>query len=309
MNMKPTQFGVGQSVKRVEDIRFVSGRGNYASDAVDKAELKAVFLRSPYGHAKFRIDDIEAARAAPGVRAVYVASDFADLGALPCLAAVDNADGSSTPLKPYPVMTSDEAQHVGDIIAMVVADTTVQARDAAELISVTWDDLPAVIDMEEAVRPGAPLVFADAPGNVAYDTHIGDKQETDKAFAGAAHIVRIEIVNPRVVANYMEPRSAVGEYDAQSGHFMLNAGSQGVHILQGLNAKILQIPTANLRVVTQDVGGGFSMSISGCLDGADSTHSGGQLKRIGLSRVNGLRRLTRSLVDVVVLFPGPWPWV
>jgi carbon-monoxide dehydrogenase large subunit len=257
MNMKPTQFGVGQSVKRVEDIRFVSGRGNYASDAVDKAELKAVFLRSPYGHAKFRIDDIEAARAAPGVRAVYVASDFADLGALPCLAAVDNADGSSTPLKPYPVMTSDEAQHVGDIIAMVVADTTVQARDAAELISVTWDDLPAVIDMEEAVRPGAPLVFADAPGNVAYDTHIGDKQETDKAFAGAAHIVRIEIVNPRVVANYMEPRSAVGEYDAQSGHFMLNAGSQGVHILQGLNAKILQIPTANLRVVTQDVGGGF----------------------------------------------------
>jgi carbon-monoxide dehydrogenase large subunit len=255
--MKPTQFGVGQSVKRVEDIRFVSGRGNYASDAVDKAELKAVFLRSPYGHAKFRIDDIEAARAAPGVRAVYVASDFADLGALPCLAAVDNADGSSTPLKPYPVMTSDEAQHVGDIIAMVVADTTVQARDAAELISVTWDDLPAVIDMEEAVRPGAPLVFADAPGNVAYDTHIGDKQETDKAFAGAAHIVRIEIVNPRVVANYMEPRSAVGEYDAQSGHFMLNAGSQGVHILQGLNAKILQIPTANLRVVTQDVGGGF----------------------------------------------------
>jgi aerobic carbon-monoxide dehydrogenase large subunit len=257
MNMKPTQFGVGQSVKRVEDIRFVSGRGNYASDAVDKAELKAVFLRSPYGHAKFRIDDIEAARAAPGVRAVYVASDFADLGALPCLAAVDNADGSSTPLKPYPVMTSDEAQHVGDIIAMVVADTTMQARDAAELISVTWDDLPAVIDMEEAVRPGAPLVFADAPGNVAYDTHIGDKQETDKAFAGAAHIVRIEIVNPRVVANYMEPRSAVGEYDAQSGHFMLNAGSQGVHILQGLNAKILQIPTANLRVVTQDVGGGF----------------------------------------------------
>jgi carbon-monoxide dehydrogenase large subunit len=257
MNMKPTKFGVGQSVKRVEDLRFVSGRGNYASDAVDKAELKAVFLRSPYGHAKFRIDDIEAARAAPGVRAVYVASDFADLGDLPCLAPVANADGSSTPLKPYPVMTSDEAQHVGDIIAMVVGDTTEQARDAAELISVTWEELPVVTDMREAVRPGAPLVFADAPGNAAYDTHIGDKQETDKAFARAAHTVRIEIVNPRVVANYMEPRSAVGEYNAQSGHFMLNAGSQGVHILQGLNAKILRIPTENLRVVTQDVGGGF----------------------------------------------------
>jgi carbon-monoxide dehydrogenase large subunit len=257
MNMKPTKFGVGQSVKRVEDIRLVSGRGNYASDAVDRAELKAVFLRSPYGHAKFHVDDIEAARAAPGVRAVYVASDFAALGGLPCLAPVPNADGSKTPLKPYPVMAVDETHHVGDIVAMVVADTTLEARDAAELISVTWEDLPAVTDMEAALRPDAPLVFAGAPGNVAYDTHIGDKQETDKAFAGAAHTVRIRIVNPRAVANYMEPRSAVGEYDTQSGRFTLNAGSQGVHILQGLIAKILKIGTANLRVVTQDVGGGF----------------------------------------------------
>ena len=258
MNMKPTKFGVGQSVKRVEDIRLVSGRGNYASDAVDKAELKAVFLRSPYGHAKFHVDDIEAARAAPGVRAVYVASDFAALGGLPCLAPVPNADGSKTPLKPYPVMAIDETHHVGDIVAMVVADTTLEARDAAELISVTWEDLPAVTDMEAALRPDAPLVFAGAPGNVAYDTHIGDKQETDKAFAGAAHTVRIRIVNPRAVANYMEPRSAVGEYDAKSGRFTLNAGSQGVHILQGLIAnQILKIETANLRVVTQDVGGGF----------------------------------------------------
>ncbi len=258
MNMKPTKFGVGQSITRVEDIRLVSGRGNYATDAVDKAELKAVFLRSPYGHAKFRVDDIEAARAAPGVRAVYVASDFANLGDLPCLAPVANSDGSNTPLKPYPVMAVDETHHVGDIVAMVVAGTALQARDATELISVTWDGLPAVTDMEEALRPGAPLVFAGAPSNVAYDTHIGDKQETDKAFAGAAHTVRIRIVNPRAVANYMEPRSAVGEYDAQSGRFTLNAGSQGVHILQGLIAnQILKIPSANLRVVTQDVGGGF----------------------------------------------------
>ena len=106
--MKPTKFGVGQAVKRVEDVRLVSGRGNYASDAVEGAELRAVFLRSPQGHAKFRIEDIEAARAAPGVRAVYVASDFADLGALPCLAPVPNSDGSKTPLKPYPVMAENE---------------------------------------------------------------------------------------------------------------------------------------------------------------------------------------------------------
>jgi aerobic carbon-monoxide dehydrogenase large subunit len=257
--MRPTKFGVGQSVKRVEDVRLVSGRGNYASDAVDKAELKAVFLRSPYGHAKFRIDDIEAARAAPGVRAVYVASDFSDLGGLPCLAPVPNADKSKkTPLKPYPVMASDEAHHVGDIVAMVVADTTLEARDAAELISVTWEELPAAIDTEEAVRPGAPLVFAGAPGNIAYDNHIGDKQECDKAFAGAAHTVRIKILNSRVVANYMEPRSAVGEYNATTGRFTLNLGSQGVHgIRAAIAGPILKISPDALRVVTQDVGGGF----------------------------------------------------
>src|ERR1700692_1927728 len=121
MNMSPTKFGVGHSVNSVEGVRLVSGQGNYASDAADKAELKAVFLRNPYGHAKFHIDDVEAARAAPGVRAVYVASDFANLGDLPCLAPVSNSDGSDTPLKPYPVMAADEAHHVGDIIAIVVA--------------------------------------------------------------------------------------------------------------------------------------------------------------------------------------------
>ncbi len=141
---------------------------------------------------------------------------------------------------------------------MVVADTALQARDAAELISVTWDGLPAVTDMDEALRPGAPLVFAGAPGNVAYDTHIGDKQKTDEAFAGAAHTVRIRIVNSRVVANYMEPRSAVGEYDAATGRFTLNLGSQGVHGIRDILAgSILKVAPESIRVVTQDVGGGF----------------------------------------------------
>ena len=241
--MKPTKFGVGQGVKRVEDVRLVSGRGNFASDAVESAELRAVFLRSPHGHAKFRIEDVEAARAAPGVRAVYVASDFADLGALPCVAPISNSDGSNTPLKPYPVMAENEVHHVGDIVAMAVADTTSQARDAAELISVAWEELPAAVDMEEPSKPGAPPVFAGAPGNVAYDTHIGDKQKTDAAFAAAAHTVRIKIVNPRAVANYMEPRSAVGEYDPRTGRFTLNAGSQGVHgVRDAIAGPILKIP-------------------------------------------------------------------
>ena len=140
--MKPTKFGVGQGVKRVEDVRLVSGRGNYASDAVEGVELRAAFLRSPHGHAKFRIDDIEAARATPGVRAIYVASDFAALGALPCVAPVSNSDGSETPLKPYPVMAENEVHHVGDIVAMAVADTTSQARDAAKSIGSPGKSFP-----------------------------------------------------------------------------------------------------------------------------------------------------------------------
>ena len=256
--MKPIKFGIGQGVKRVEDVRLVSGRGRYASDAVEGAELKAVFLRSPHGHAKFQIEDVEAARAAPGVRAIYVASDFAHLGSLPCLAPVGNADKSTTPLMPYPVMSANEVHHVGDIIAMAVADTALQARDAAELISVAWEGLPAAVDMEEAVRPGATLVFAGAPGNVAYDNAIGDKKKADAAFERAAHKVRLKIINPRVVANYMEPRSAVGEFDAATGRLTLNVGSQGVHIQQKVIAEdILKISRSDLRVVTQDVGGGF----------------------------------------------------
>ena len=155
-------------------------------------------------------------------------------------------------------MAAEETHHVGDIVAMVVADTILQARDAAELISITWEDLPAITDMEKALTAGAPLVFAGAPGNVAYDNHIGDREKTDAAFAAAAHTVRIKIVNSRVVANYMEPRSAVAEYDAKSGRFTLNLGSQGVHSIRDIIAEsILKIPSESLRVVTQDVGGGF----------------------------------------------------
>src|SRR5271163_2572082 len=155
-------------------------------------------------------------------------------------------------------MSADKVHHVGDIVAMAVADTALEARDAAELISVAWEELPAAVDMEAAVLPGAPLVFAGARNNVAYDNHIGDKTKADAAFEQAAHTVRIKIVNPRVVANFMEPRSAVGEYDARTGRLTLNIGSQGVHLFQKVVGEdILKIPPANLRVVTQDVGGGF----------------------------------------------------
>jgi CO/xanthine dehydrogenase Mo-binding subunit len=184
--MKPTKFGMGQGIKRVEDVRLITGAGRYASDASDQAALRAVFVRSPYGHARFKIGDLAAARATPGIKGIFVASDFAELGGLPCLAPMPNSDGTQTPLKPFPVMSSDEVQHVGDIVAMVVADTAVAARDTADSLTIDWEELPAVTDVEQAIRPDAPLVFAGAPGNIAYDTHIGDKAETDAAFASAA---------------------------------------------------------------------------------------------------------------------------
>jgi carbon-monoxide dehydrogenase large subunit len=256
--MQVRKFGAGQGLKRVEDVRLVTGAGRYSTDASEEARLRAVFLRSPHGHAKFHIDDIEAACALAGVRGVFVAKDFSGLGGLPCLGVVRNSDNSLTPLKPFPVMSAEEVHHVGDIVAMVVADTAAEAKDAAEAIGVTWDELPAVTDPEAAVRPGAPLVFKGAPGNVAYDTFIGDKAKADAVFNSAAKTVRIKIVNPRVVANYMEPRAAFAEFDGKTGRSILHIGGQGVHGAQTIIAQqILKIEPEKLRVITQDVGGGF----------------------------------------------------
>ena len=252
------KFGVGQPVRRVEDQRFVQGAGLYTSDLAPAGSLYAHFVRSPHAHARFTVGDRDKAAATPGVKAVYLASDFAALVDLPCLAPVKNSDGTQTPLKPYPVMAKDEAHHVGDIVAMIVADSAFAAKDAAEALAIGWEALPAVADAVEAIRPDAAQVFGGAPGNVAFDAHYGDKAKTDEAFARAAHVVRIGIVNPRVVANFMEPRGAVGSLDPESGRLTLHVGCQGVHLLRRILAhNVLKIPPADLKVVTADVGGGF----------------------------------------------------
>ena len=256
--MKAMKFGVGQSVKRVEDVRLISGAGVYTSDYLPADALYAAFLRSPHAHAKFAFGDLAHARALPGVEALYTGADFANLGDLPCLAPLPNSDKSMTPLKPYPVLARGEAHHVGDAVAMVVARTQAEARDAAEQIEIDWSPLPAAIDMRAAIKPGAPQVFAKAPNNTAYDTHIGDKTATDAVFAKAAHVVELSVVNQRLIANYLEPRGAVGEYDAATGRLSLHVSSQGVHGLRGVLAEtILKIAPDKLRVVTSDVGGGF----------------------------------------------------
>ena len=259
--MTAIKFGIGQPVRRAEDHRLVCGAGRYTSDVAPENALCAVFVRSPHANARFVIGGRESAAAVPGVEAVYIASDFAGLGDLPCFGMVANADGSKTPLKPYPVMARDEAQHVGDIVAMIVAQSELAGRDGAERLSIDWEPLPAVADALDALRADAAEVFAGAPGNVAFDAHVGDKAKADAAFAKAARVATITIVNPRVVANYMEPRGAVASVDGD-GRLTLAVGSQGVHGLRdALAGQVLKIPRERLRVTTGDVGGGFGTRI------------------------------------------------
>ena len=236
------KFGVGQPVKRVEDIRLVRGQGAFASDYTPEGGLYASFLRSPHAHAKFVVTNIEAARALPGVRGVFLASDFAGLGEIPCRARVPNSDGSMTPAKAYPVMAGEEAHHVGDIVAIAVADTAWQACDAVEALVVDWEALPAVVDVEAAIQSGAAQVYPGAPGNIAYDAQIGDKARTDAVFEKAARVARVKVTNQRLVANYLEPRAAVAEYAAAADRLTLRLGSQGAHVVRRVVADILKTP-------------------------------------------------------------------
>lgn len=255
--MKPMKFGIGQAVKRVEDIRLVSGLGHYTSDDIHANALRAVFLRSPYANAAFTIKDVSAALALPGVHAVLTAADFAHFADLPCLAPLPNSDGSAMKLPPYPLLAKDRVRHVGDAVAFVVADSEAQARLAAEAVEIEYDGAPASIDLRAAVEPGAALVWPEFGSNVAYDNFIGDKDQTDAAFAKAAHVVNLEVVNNRLVSNYMEPRAAIAEYDAQDKRYTLTLGSQGVHGIRGTTAKVMGLDEKSLHVVTRDVGGGF----------------------------------------------------
>ncbi len=256
--MKPMKFGIGQAVRRVEDARFVTGQGLYTADLAPEGALHAVFLRSPHAHAAFSFNDLDSAAAAPGVKLVLTEKDIGHLGDLPCMAALKNVDGSTMNLPEYPLLARGVVRHVGDAVAMVVAETEWQAREALELIGVDWHPLDVVVDLGAAVKNGAAHVWASNPDNVAYTNEMGDRKKTDAAFAEAKHHVKLTVVNNRLICNYMEPRGAIGEYDAKSDRYTLTAGSQGVHSWRDNIAKnILKIDPARLRVVSHDVGGGF----------------------------------------------------
>jgi aerobic carbon-monoxide dehydrogenase large subunit len=254
----PIKFGVGQSVLRKEDDALIRGKGRYTDDVAPQASLHALMLRSPHAHAKFTIDPSRA-RTLPGVAAVLTADDVADLGDLPCLFNLET-DPFTGP--PYPILAKDEVRHVGDAVAFVVAETLDKARDAIEAIEVNWSALPAVTGLVNAVKPGAPQVWPDHPGNVLFDVPIGDKKATDEAFAKAHAVAEIRIVNPRVVASFMETRAAVCEYDPKRDHLTMTIGSQGSHRLRDILCQnVLKIPVEKMRVICPDVGGGFGTKL------------------------------------------------
>jgi carbon-monoxide dehydrogenase large subunit len=254
----PIKFGVGQSVLRKEDDALIRGKGRYTDDHAPQASLHALVLRSPHAHATFTIDASKA-RTLGGVALILTADEVKDLGGLPCLFNFE-VDPFTGP--PYPILARDEVRHVGDAVAFVVADTVDHARDAVEAIDVKWTPLPAVSGVANAVKPGAPQVWPDKPGNVLFDVPIGDKKATDEAFAKAHAVAEISIVNPRVVASFMETRAAICEYDAKRDHLTLTAGSQGSHRLRDILCQnVLNIAPEKMRVICPDVGGGFGTKL------------------------------------------------
>ncbi|PYN78383.1 MAG: carbon monoxide dehydrogenase [Candidatus Rokuibacteriota bacterium] len=256
------KFAIGQSVRRLEDPRLIQGFGRYSDDVSLPHQAYAVVVRSPHAHARIRSLDTANARGAPGVFAVLTGADLAadGLGDLPTDKTRKRRDGSPAFATPRPALVRDRVRHVGDPVALVVAATPDQAVDAAELVTVDYDPLPAVAATPDAARPGAPAVWAEAPDNVAFVWEAGNKDTVARAFASATHVTRLDFVVSRVAAAPLEPRGAVGEWDRRSGRYTLHTGIQAPHGLRALLAdQIFRVPQSHLRVVTGEVGGSFGM--------------------------------------------------
>lgn len=252
-----TKFGIGQPVRRVEDQRLITGQGRFTDDINLPDQAYLYVLRSPTAHARIARLDVGAAKSAAGVLLVATAADL-DTG-LPCFIPITNRDGSERADPKHPILCQDEVNHVGDNVAFVVATTREQAKDAAELIEVDYEELPAVADTAGALAPGAGQVHPEAPGNLAFDWHYGDEAGVAAAFAKAARVVKLELVNNRVICNAMEPRACVAEWDAAAGKLTLQTGTQGVWMPRNILAASLGLEPEQVRVTTGDVGGGFGM--------------------------------------------------
>jgi carbon-monoxide dehydrogenase large subunit len=256
--------GMGASVLRKEDRRFLLGKGRYTDDIVLPEQSFAVFVRSPHAHARIRSIDARQALAAPGVLAVLTGADVAadDLGGIPCGWTIKNKDGSTMVAPPHPGLVNGTAKHAGDPVAMVIADTRAQAKDAAQLVEVDYEPLPAVGHLNAAVADGAPQVWDEAAGNVCFDWHIGDPAATEAEFARADRVIALDLTNNRIAPNAIEPRAANGHYDDVEGRYTLYTTTQNPHLTRLLlGAFSLKVPEHKLRVVAPDVGGGFGSKI------------------------------------------------
>ena len=256
--------GIGAPVRRTEDFRFITGKGQYTDDINRAGQAHAYFLRSPHAHAEIVKIDATKAKAMEGVLAVLTGADLAadNIGGLICGWMIHNKDGSPMRAGGHPALAQGKVRYVGDHVAVVIAETYQQAKDAGEAIDVTYKTLPAVADIEAAVKKGAPVVHDVAPDNTVFNWHLGDKAATDAAFAKAKHITKLDLVNNRLVPNAMEPRAAVGDYDAGTGVFTLYTTSQNPHVARlVLSAFIGIAPEHKLRVIAPDVGGGFGSKI------------------------------------------------
>jgi len=256
--------GIGASVKRTEDIRFVTGKGHYVDDVNRSGQAYAYFLRSPHAHATIDKLDTSAALKSPGVVAIFTGDDIAadKVGGLICGWMIHSKDGSPMKAGAHPALAQGKVRYVGDHVAVVIADTLAQARDAAEKIEVQYGELPAVVDTAKAANPGEPQLHDVAPNNTIFNWHIGDKAPTDAAFASAAHVTILDLLNNRLIPNAMEPRAAVAEYDSGTDATTLFTTSQNPHVTRlVLSAFIGLAPEHKLRVIAPDVGGGFGSKI------------------------------------------------
>jgi len=255
------EFAIGQGVSRFEDPRLIRGGGRYTDDIKLPGLAHGVVLRSPHAHAKINLIDVTAAKQAPGVLAVLTSADVkaAGYGDLPVPGGLKRRDGTPMFKPRYPILAENRVRWVGDYVAFVVAETVAQALDAAEMIAVDYEELPSVTSTAEAPKPGAPRVWDDCADNICFVELIGDSSAVETAFARAARVVKHRFVINRVTAATMEPRGAVGDYNAADGRYTIYTPMQRPHPTRAELAKVLKVPESKIRIITGDTGGSFGM--------------------------------------------------
>ncbi len=257
--MSTTNGMIGQSVKRVEDKRFLTGRGRFTDDIVLPGQTYAAFVRSPYAHAKIIRVDIDEAMGMPGVIKIFTGEDVAHINGVPVGWQVNFKNGDTMREPKHPLLLADKVRHVGDPVAVVIAETREQAADALEAIEVEYEELQALVNAAEAIKPGASLVHEDLPNNICFDWQLGNpKEEVDAAISNAAHVTTLDLINQRLIPNAIEPRSYIGSYDAANEKYTLYTSTQNPHLIRLLmTAFVLGVPEHKVRVIGPDVGGGF----------------------------------------------------